>query len=293
MSSKFSVKYNKYLDYFNEYLDATLSKLSDQAPKTVKDAMRYAVSGGGKRIRPILCMATSEILGVDFREAKELALAIELIHSYSLVHDDLPAMDNDDYRRGKLSTHKKFGEANGILAGDALLNFAFEVCLSKQNTDNNYVKACRIVAEFAGYSGMIAGQVLDLENEKNDSADLKILYDIISNKTAKLITAPMLAASLLCGGKFYNELSEFGYNLGCLFQITDDIMDEEGTLESIGKTPHKDKEVGKLTSVKIFGLNGAKERAKYHYEQCRVALSKIDNNEFLSEFTDLMYERKK
>lgn len=293
MLNSFNSKYNEYLKYFNSYLKNTLNKLNAIAPKTIIDAMEYAVIDGGKRIRPILCYATAEMLGVDLDDVKELALAVELIHSYSLVHDDLPAMDNDDFRRGKYSTHKKFGEANGILAGDALLNFAFELCFSKMNIDSKYIRACKIIAEYAGYSGMIAGQVLDLENEKNSSYSEQTYYDIINNKTAKLITAPILASSMMADGKNYEMLKEFGFNLGALFQITDDIMDEEGTLDAIGKTPHKDKEVDKLTSIKLFGLDGAKARAKSHYEKCLVILSKIENSKFLEQFTSIMYERKK
>ena len=292
MSFNFEQKYSEYLEKFNCYLENSLSSLNRNAPSLIIDAMRYAVEGGGKRVRPILCLATADLLGLDFDDVKEFALAIELIHSYSLVHDDLPAMDNDDYRRGKLSTHKKFGEANGILAGDALLNYAFEVCLSKPNMNSNHINACKIIAEYAGYNGMIAGQVLDLQNEKNNNANENILYSVFENKTAKLLTAPLLAASLTAGGKHFEVLKEFGYNLGVLFQITDDIMDEEGTLFSIGKTPHKDKEVDKLTSIKIFGLDGAKMRAEMHYNKCKELLAAIDDSEFLMAFTDKMFKRK-
>ena len=292
MSFNFEQKYSEYLEEFNVYLDSVLSSLDKNAPSLIVDAMRYAVEGGGKRVRPILCIATADVLGLSFDDVKEFALAIELIHSYSLVHDDLPAMDNDDYRRGKLSTHKKFGEAYGILAGDALLNFAFELCLSKQNMTQNHIDACRVIAEYAGYKGMIAGQVLDLLNEKNPNANEDVLYSIFENKTSKLLTAPLLAASLTANGKYYDTLKEFGLNLGVLFQITDDIMDEEGTLASIGKTPHKDKEVDKLTSVKLFGLDGAKKLAKERYTKCIELLSKVSGSDFLLAFTDKMFTRK-
>lgn len=286
-------QYKKYLDIFEEELNIVLHSLSSDAAQVITEAMSYSMLNGGKRVRPVLCFATADALGVSLNEVKELALAIEMIHSYSLVHDDLPAMDNDDYRRGKLSTHKKYGEAVGILTGDALLNFAFEVMLSKENVNLNYVRACRVIANYAGYSGMVNGQVLDLANEKNSNVDEKVLYDIINNKTAKLITAPILASCEIAGGKYRNELLEFGFNLGALFQITDDIMDETGTLEEIGKTPHKDKEVDKLTSIKIFGLSGAKMRAEEHYNKCKNIITKLDNCEFLSQLTDAMYQRKK
>lgn len=294
--SDFSLKYSSYLSFFEKSLENRLGALSADAPQVIKDAMRYAVCGGGKRVRPVLCYAVCEMLGGDKGAVKNLALAVEFIHSYSLVHDDLPAMDNDDYRRGKLSTHKKFGEATGILAGDALLNFAFETLFSDLpdgNVSKGYLDAAAIIAEYAGYSGMIGGQVLDLENENSESATEKELYDIYLNKTAKLILAPILAASCVNGKKYYSELKEYGYNIGILFQITDDIMDACGTLEEIGKTPHKDDAENKLTSIKVFGLDGAKERAFTHYVKAKEIIEKIEGTGFLTEFTDKIYKRNK
>ena len=197
MIEKFSERYTDYLNQFNKYLNEVICSLSSNAPQVIRDAMIYAVDGGGKRIRPILCIATADALGLAFDDIKEFALAIEIIHSYSLVHDDLPAMDNDDYRRGKLSTHKKFGEANGILTGDALLNFAFELCLSKKGFSENNAKALLEIAKCAGYSGMIGGQVLDLQSNNDFFNDEKTLYQIIENKTSKLLIAPLLVASIL------------------------------------------------------------------------------------------------
>ncbi len=292
MNLPFEQKYKKYLEFFNNNLTSILNSLDNCAPKSILEGMKYAVADGGKRVRPILCLATAEMLGLNLLEVANYSVAIEFIHSYSLVHDDLPAMDNDDFRRGKLSTHKKFGEANGILIGDALLNFAFELCLNSGFNNKNHIDAMKVIAEFAGYNGMIAGQVLDLENEKNSNPSEEILYSIYKNKTGKLLTAPLLVASCVANCKYYNQLEQFGYNLGALFQITDDLMDEEGSLAMIGKTPHKDKEADKLTSIKIFGLNGAKCRAKMHYEKCIEILKNIPNSEFLLEFTNKMYARK-
>ena len=289
----FDSEYNRYLVLFNEYLNQKLNSLSDKSPKILCEAMKYAVADGGKRVRPILCFALADAFNVPISEVKDFALAIEFIHSYSLVHDDLPSMDNDDYRRGKLSTHKKYGEANGILVGDALLNFAFETCLSKKNISNKDVDAIRIIADCAGYNGMIAGQVLDLQNEKAIEFNEEILYKIYENKTAKLLMAPILVSSCLAGGKYFNELKEYAYNLGILFQITDDILDVEGDLSLIGKTPHKDGASDKLTSVKLFGLIGAKERAKNHYENCLNIVSELPNNDFLLTFTERIFKRKK
>lgn len=289
----FQENYAKYLNIFNDCLNANVVKIEKNIGGILAESMIYALSGGGKRIRPVLALATAELLGLEFDKVKKFAFAIECIHSYSLVHDDLPAMDNDDYRRGKLSTHKKFGEAYGILAGDALLNYAFESVLDEDNLTSTFdVKALKILADCAGAKGMILGQVYDLQNEKNPKFTEELLYKIYENKTAKLIMAPILIASILSGSKYFTELKEFGYNLGITFQIVDDIMDEEGDLGTIGKTPHKDKEVDKLTSVKVFGLDGAKEKAEEHYNICKNILKKIPNSEFLSQLTDKLFVRK-
>lgn len=293
MINNYKLKFNEYLNTFNNFLNENIDNLSQTAPKIIVDAISYAVKDGGKRIRPVLCLATADVLGVPQQDVLNYALAIELIHSYSLVHDDLPAMDNDDYRRGKLSTHKKFGEAYGILAGDALLTLAFELCLNKREISKEEVSVIRTIASCAGYDGMIAGQVLDLQNERNDNADERVLYDIYANKTAKLIIAPILVASILLKNKHLDELTKFGLNLGFLFQITDDILDAQGDIETIGKTPHKDIASDKLTSIKLFGLDGAKERMNIHYDVCLDALSKIPNSDFLKSLTDEIYNRKK
>ena len=288
----FSSQYDKYLNRFNNQLDLAIKSL-DSAPDLLKEAMAYAVMGGGKRVRPVLLYATADILDIDLSLVDHFAVAIECIHSYSLVHDDLPAMDNDDYRRGKLSTHKKFGEAYGILTGDSLLNFAFEYCLSKENFSPNDAKALKLLANYAGTFGMIAGQVYDLQNEKSSNVNKQTLYTIYHNKTAKLLTAPMLIASILANNKYYDNFEKLGYNLGIMFQISDDIMDVEGTVESIGKTPNKDLEEDKLTSIKVFGLDGAKQMREHHYLECIKQLSDIKNCDFLTQFCKKMYERTK
>ena len=182
------------------------------------------------------------------------------------------------------------------MAGDALLNFAFETLFSdlpEENVSKGYLDAAALIAEYAGYSGMIGGQVLDLENENGEVVTEKALYDIYLNKTAKLILAPILAASCVNGKKHYSDLKEYGYNIGILFQITDDVMDACGTFKEIGKTPHKDDAENKLTSIKVFGLEGAKKRAFEHYEKAKEIIEKIDGTGFLTEFTDKIYKRNK
>ena len=289
----FEKKYAEYLILFernlNDYLDNNLNGI----PEVLRSAVRYAVLDGGKRIRPVLCLATAEMLGLDPMSVMNYAIAIEMIHSYSLVHDDLPAMDNDDFRRGKPSTHKKYGEAIGILAGDALLNLAAEVCLDRDGFDFNDAFATKIIFNFAGVNGMIGGQVLDLLNEKNSNGDEVTLFSIYENKTSKLLTAPILVSSVKAGKKYYNELETFGKYLGLLFQITDDILDVEGDLYSIGKTPHKDEEEEKFTSVKLFGIDGAKKFTSLFFKSCLDILYQIDGSDFLISLTEKIYNRKK
>lgn len=291
-SADFNAEYGNYLEKFNGYLTDLLENFDSENAYYISEAMKYAVADGGKRVRPVMCLAANAMLGGSSESVKEFALAIEFIHSYSLIHDDLPAMDNDDYRRGKLSVHKKFGEAIGVLAGDALLNFAFETCLSKADFDSSDLAATRIIAEYSGYKGMITGQVLDLQNENNPTPSEKILTDIYVNKTSKLLTAPLLVASVKNGNAYYDELKEAGTLLGIMFQITDDILDEESTLAVLGKTPRKDAEENKLTSVRLYGLDGAKDKSRELYGKIISVLNKIPDSDFLKSFTGKLYARK-
>ena len=209
--TEFDVKYNAYLNNFNKYLDDFISTINKSSNSLIMETCIYSLKNGGKRVRPILFLATCDLLGVDYTKYYNLALSIELIHSYSLVHDDLPCMDNDDYRRGMLSTHKKFGEANGVLCGDAMLNLAIETALDTKNLDKNYQNALKLFFNFSGAYGMIYGQTLDLIAETDTERSKDKLYEIYLNKTAKLITAPLLMASLINGGTYFNELETIGY----------------------------------------------------------------------------------
>ena len=232
------------------------------------------------------------MLGLNLERVKNYAISIELIHSYSLVHDDLPAMDNDDYRRGKLSTHKKFGEAMGILIGDALLNMSFDFLLKDEDCSLNALKASKKISELAGILGMIGGQVLDVDST-NLPIEENTLYDIYEKKTAGLIVASLVAPSLLAGGKYYTELYEIGKNVGFLFQITDDILDIESDLPVLGKKIGKDEEAGKITAINVFGIKKAKERAEYHYNIAKNLLLKIPSSDFLLFLLDKIYKRNK
>lgn len=293
MSYNIKQKYNEYYNLFENYLNDFLNSLDNSTSKTIQEAINYSMVNGGKRVRAVLLLASADYLGIDLEDVKYYALALELIQSYSLVHDDLPCMDNDDYRRGKLSTHKKFGEAIGVLAGDALLNLAFETCLKKENINHNDIEAMRLIFDYSGYKGMVAGQVLDLQNENNSNPNEKVLFDVYYNKSVKMIVAPLLCASILANKKYYSELENYGTNLGFTFQIKDDIIDVEGDLSEIGKTPNKDLIEDKLTSVKVFGLQGAKITAQKYYNNTLDSVKNLNKNEFFVEFAKMLYDRKK
>ncbi len=229
---------------------------------SLKDAMQYSLMAGGKRLRPVLALATSEMLGSTPYEVLAFACSIEMIHTYSLIHDDLPAMDNDDYRRGKLTNHKVYGEAMAILAGDALLNLAYENMIEDALVSKNSRKleAMGVIAKYAGAFGMIGGQVIDLDSEGKSIAEdkLKTMHRL---KTGALIKAPVESAGIICGAseKELSSLSKFAANLGLAFQIKDDILDVEGSIEDMGKKPGSDALCEKTTYVTMYGLDESKK----------------------------------
>lgn len=259
---EFKNKYQSFVNEVNNYLDQCISR-EDVPQKTVYSSMRYSVEAGGKRLRPVLALAVCELLGGDINSVMPFACAIEMIHTYSLIHDDLPSMDNDEYRRGKLTNHMVYGEAMAILAGDALLNLAFETMLkaavSNAEELDRKVKAMSIIAKASGVEGMIGGQVIDLESEgKSISSDL--LENMHKCKTGALIKAPVLASAVLCGAKEKEQeyLEVFSDKLGLAFQVKDDILDVEGNSEKLGKKVGSDEANQKSTFVSIYGIEKAK-----------------------------------
>ncbi len=284
-----------FLTCFNDYIVVFETELNNRVnnvtgvPERLLSAMKYSLLSGGKRIRPVLLLATNEMLGGQVSDVIDYAIALECIHTYSLIHDDLPAMDNDDYRRGKLSNHKKFGEATAILAGDALLNFAYETLFNKKEFNATDLIACKILGEFSGSKGMIAGQTADMFDV--GLTGLSEVDYIVKNKTAKLITAPLLIASIKNNNAHYEKLKEVGEKLGTIFQITDDVLDKVGTLKTIGKTPCKD--MDKHNYVNVLGMDNAVAYAKQLYGEIKSILGDIPNSEFLSQFVDNIFNRKK
>ena len=257
----FQVYLKEKTDFFETELKKELEELS--YPETIAKGMEYAVLNGGKRLRPFLLFATLELLNEDISKGVKSAIALEMIHSYSLVHDDLPALDNDDYRRGKLTTHKVFGEAEGILIGDSLLTYAFYV-LSQKNLEflssEQIVKIISKTSEYAGINGMIGGQMIDIQSE-NKKVDLETLKYIHSHKTGKLIKLPIEIACIIANlEKDKREiLEEYADLIGIAFQVKDDILDVEGTFEDLGKPVGSDIDLHKATYPSILGMEESKK----------------------------------
>jgi geranylgeranyl diphosphate synthase, type II len=260
---------NEYLQSRRALIDATLDRHLPPAttpPATIHEAMRYAVLGGGKRVRPILAIAAAEACGADARPLLQALAALELIHTYSLVHDDLPALDNDDLRRGRKTTHVVFGEAMGILAGDALLTEAFSwLAVPIAGVDAaRQLRAVALVAMAIDSKGMIGGQVADLEGANVTTPTLNDLQFIHRNKTGKLLTASVVLGGLLAGASEdqLHALTQYGQAVGLGFQIVDDLLDIEESAASLGKTAGKDIEQGKLTYPALMGVEAARAEAR-------------------------------
>ena len=257
----FQVYLKEKTDFFETELKRELKELS--YPETIAKGMEYATLNGGKRLRPFLLFATLELLNENIKKGVKSAIALEMIHSYSLVHDDLPALDNDDYRRGKLTTHKVFGEAEGILIGDSLLTYAFYV-LSQKNLEllssEQIVNIISKTSEYAGINGMIGGQMIDIQSE-NKKIDLETLKYIHSHKTGKLIKLPIEIACIIANvEKDKREvLEEYADLIGLAFQVKDDILDVEGTFEDLGKPVGSDVDLHKATYPSILGMEESKK----------------------------------
>jgi geranylgeranyl diphosphate synthase, type II len=296
---KFLKEYDSYVMEINNALD-TLLMYDEEIHKTLFEAIRYSVDAGGKRIRPVLMLAVCDSIGGCREDVLPLACAIEMIHTYSLIHDDLPAMDDDVLRRGKPTSHMVFGEAVAILAGDALLNLASEVMLThathmERKTDNitGYIKAMSYILKASGSFGMISGQVIDLKaagNQKNID-ELKKMH---RKKTGALIRASIVAPALVlsCDNLKIKYLENFADNLGLAFQIKDDILDVEGSSKKMGKLTGVDQIANKSTFVTMLGIDNSKEILCKTNENALTNLSNLHlENEFLYNFTHFLAER--
>lgn len=255
----------EYLKEKKELIEKTIDSYLGEFsyPYVIAEGMRYAVLNGGKRIRPVLILMTLDILGKDETLGLPSGAALEMIHSYSLVHDDLPALDNDDYRRGKLTTHKKFGEAQGILIGDSLLTHAFNVLTEKNEgviSDKKIVEIVKLTSSYAGINGMIGGQTVDIESE-GKKVDMETLKYIHKNKTGKLLKLPIEIGCVIgdASKEIREKLEEYADLIGLAFQIKDDILDVEGDFEKLGKPVGSDAELEKSTYPSLIGMEESKK----------------------------------
>ena len=287
-----------YLVQQQRLVDSELDRLvppETAAPETIHRAMRYSLFAGGKRIRPILCIEAARAVSDNCSGVAAAACSLELIHTYSLIHDDLPALDNDDYRRGKLTNHKVFGDAMAILAGDSLLTLAFHVLAQLDAPD---ARKTRLIAELAIASGtvggMIGGQVADLEGE-GKPPDAQLLETIHRAKTGALLRASLRLGAIFAGAAEpqYEALSCYGEHVGLAFQIVDDILDVEESSEALGKTAGKDAAQHKITFPAVYGLEHSREMAARECERAHAVLAPFGERALrLHELADLIVRRK-
>ncbi|MFR1255440.1 MAG: polyprenyl synthetase family protein [Eubacterium sp.] len=261
--------------------------------RTVFEAVNYSLLAGGKRLRPMFLYEAYRMFGgTDEKAVRPFMMALEMIHTYSLVHDDLPAMDNDEYRRGKLTTHKKFGEAMGILSGDALLNGAFETAFLAFDSETEAAqigRSLKILGHKAGMYGMVGGQVVDVEKD-GCFMDEDMLYFVHKNKTSALIEAALMTGAVLAGAdeKQAAVMEQCGTDIGLAFQIQDDILDVIGDQEKLGKPVHSDEKNEKTTAVSVYGIDVCRQKVKDYTDRGIEALEALDilgkeHQEFLVE----------
>lgn len=300
----FQEQYKEYVEIIEEGLRQLLPQTEEfcadgKIPQLLCEAMRYSLLAGGKRVRPVLMLATAKMLGVSTKEIITSACALEMIHTYSLIHDDLPGMDDDDYRRGKLTNHKVYGEGQAILAGDGLLNYAYECMLSDAlNYPENlrgHLTAALHIAQRAGVGGMVAGQCIDLQCDHGAHSDVNTLAYIHTHKTADLLTAPLEAACDLAGAsdEARRALLTYGKNVGLAFQIEDDLLDIEGDSQALGKQTGMDAQRGKMTWPALYGAEESRAMMESLWQEARDGLSFLgERASFLHEFIDYLRQRK-
>ncbi|MEL6442442.1 MAG: geranylgeranyl diphosphate synthase CrtE [Cyanobacteria bacterium J06621_8] len=269
---------NNYLKRQKKLVEAALdNSIAIARPEKIYEAMRYSLLAGGKRLRPILCLATCDLTGGTQEMAMPTACALEMIHTMSLIHDDLPAMDDDDFRRGKPTNHKAFGEDIAILAGDGLLAYAFEYVATqtKEVAPENLMRVVARLGRTVGAAGLVGGQVLDLESEGKTDITAETLSFIHTHKTGALLEASVVTGAMIAnaGGEEIQRLSQYAQNIGLAFQIIDDILDITATDEQLGKTAGKDLRAAKATYPSLWGLDKSRLKAHELVEQAIAQLS--------------------
>ncbi|HEY9807555.1 MAG TPA: farnesyl diphosphate synthase, partial [Candidatus Obscuribacterales bacterium] len=267
-----------YLNEWQAQVEAALDRSIEVVyPEKIYEAMRYSLMAGGKRLRPILCLATCTLLGGTADMAMPTACALEMVHTMSLIHDDLPAMDNDDYRRGKLTNHKVYGEDMAILAGDGLLAYAFEF-IATQTRNVPAEQVLKVIARLGravGAAGLVGGQVVDLDSEGRSDVSLETLNFIHNHKTAALLEASVVSGALLAGASEADleRLSRYAQNIGLAFQIVDDVLDITATQEELGKTAGKDLQAQKATYPSFWGIEESRNQAQRLVESAKAELA--------------------
>ncbi|PAV29110.1 geranyl transferase [Virgibacillus profundi] len=285
-----------YLDNHRRTIQVELTKYIHELsiPEQLKESMLYSIDAGGKRLRPILLFASYETYASDFSKVLSSAVALEMIHTYSLIHDDLPAMDNDDFRRGMPTNHKAFDEATAILAGDALLTYSFEIISNDSNLEaEQKVELIKMLANTSGPSGMVGGQILDMQAELNP-VSLEELENIHALKTGELVRFAVYAGAYLGNASKdkLQALNDFAYYLGLIFQVQDDILDVTGDSAKIGKSVGSDENNQKSTFPKLLGLDGAIEQKNNYVKKAKNALILADaENSYLMMLTDHFSQR--
>ena len=272
---------NNYLKQQQTLVEQALDKsIVIAKPEKIYEAMRYSLLAGGKRLRPILCLATCELTGGTVEMAMPTACALEMIHTMSLIHDDLPAMDNDDYRRGKLTNHKVYGDDIAILAGDGLLAYAFEYVATqtKNVAAERIIQVVACLGRTVGATGLVGGQVLDLESEGKTDITAETLSFIHTHKTGALLEASVVSGAILAGASEADitRLSNYAQNIGLAFQIIDDILDITATDEQLGKTAGKDLQAQKATYPSLWGLEKSQAKAQELVDSAISQLSTYD-----------------
>lgn len=290
MKTEMKAKMKAYQQFVESYMDENCFQYEHEPQQVLFEAMRYSLLAGGKRLRPALVFDFCSMCGGDWKDAASFAAAVEMIHTYSLIHDDLPCMDNDDYRRGRLTNHKVYGEANAVLAGDALLTAAFSYIAKAPFDAETRIKAVEVLADCAGELGMVGGQVLDMMSEQRQCSEQEVI-DIQSRKTGALIKAACKLGVLAGKGSDdqLNHAAAFAEHLGIAFQIRDDMLDVIGNAEELGKAVGVDG--AKNTFVQLYGLEKCNELVRTHTDLAKNALKYFEENDFMISLSDELVGR--
>jgi len=282
-AAKTGFDFNMYMGQRAKMIDAALDQsVPMQYPEVIHESMRYSLLAGGKRVRPALCLAACELVGGSIDQAMPTACALEMIHTMSLIHDDLPSMDNDDFRRGKPTNHKVYGEEIAILAGDALLSLAFEY-IARETKGVDAQRVLQVIVEVGksvGSEGLVGGQVVDIKSEGDSNVGLDTLKYIHEHKTAALLESAVVSGAILGGAsqEDVDRLRKYSRDIGLAFQVVDDILDITATTEELGKTAGKDLAVAKTTYPSLVGLEKSKEIANQLIEEAKAQLSTYDSD---------------